>query len=277
MPEQRRILNSQGKDQQPWRLVDPRSFQCAFTLIELLLVIAIIALLAALLVPALSPAKVKGQQTVCLNNLHQLALCALMYPADNGGKLVANAPVSGFGVGGQGTNSWVLGNMKLPADSTNSAFLRQGLFFPYASQLAVYRCPADSSQTGSTLHVRSYSMNGWMGSRYMDTYSAPSNFRTFVKDNEIAAGGAANLWFIADEHEASIDDGWVLVTMNNSQPFASFPATRHSHGYCLNFADGHVEKFRLRDPNTQSPAKQISDQNTDWIRLKQVTTTVWGR
>jgi prepilin-type N-terminal cleavage/methylation domain-containing protein len=252
-------------------LADHRFFHCAFTLIELLLVVAIIAILATLLFPALSAAKAKGQQTACFNNLRQLAIGSQMYPADNGGKLAANFPQ------GQGTNSWVLGNMKLADDSTNSLFIRLGVFFPYASQLAVYRCPADSSGTGGTLRARSYSMNGWMGSRYMDSYSARSNFRTFVKDNEIAAGGAANLWFIADEHEASIDDGWFLVTMNDSQPFASFPATRHSRGYCLNFADGHVEKFRLRDPNTESPAKQITYQNTDWIRLKQVTTTAWGR
>ena len=43
--------------------------------------------------------------------------------------------------------------------------------------------------------------------------------------------GPANLWVIADENELTIDDAWWLVTMNNSQPFASFPATRHSQGY----------------------------------------------
>src|SRR5258707_108983 len=55
-----------------------------FTVLELLVVIAFIAILAALLFPAISSAKAKAKRTVCMNHLRQINLGLRMYSDDSG-------------------------------------------------------------------------------------------------------------------------------------------------------------------------------------------------
>jgi len=77
----------------------------AFTLIELLLVIAIIATLAAMLLPALSQGKAKAQRATCANNLRQLGLAMRLWADNNDGKFPWKVEQTAGGARPNGTDN----------------------------------------------------------------------------------------------------------------------------------------------------------------------------
>jgi prepilin-type N-terminal cleavage/methylation domain-containing protein/prepilin-type processing-associated H-X9-DG protein len=250
----------------------------AFTLVELLVTIAVIAILAALIFPGLTRAKGRALQVVCTSNFKQLTAAWKIYADENSGKLVT-VDYKFLSTGRINTNAWVLGSMNDDAvqyppiqagvsDSTNLNGIKWGSLYRYTASPGIYRCPMDRSTKQGVLRVRSYSVNGWMGGT---TIAGQHNYRVFRKESDITEPPPSAAFVFIDEHERSINDGWFAVDMIGNRGLLDAPATRHGDSYGLSFADGHAEVWKLVDRRTKSwTSLPVSNRplNDDWQRLQ---------
>ncbi|UCC98900.1 MAG: prepilin-type N-terminal cleavage/methylation domain-containing protein [Phycisphaerales bacterium] len=233
----------------------------AFTLVELLVVIALVVLLVAILLPALSLARARGRQMTCLNNLKQLQICAKLYSLDNDGFLLPNRYVYHIGtnepsVGFSENLTWCPG--LAPRDATTDN-IKRGLLFRYNESTEIYRCPSDAGWVRTLGRVprilkrtRSYNLSQSInGAPYPDkSVTLPS----FAKESEIDYPPPSELLFFVEVHEDAIFDshfgipprGWRFA--ENPPRWWDLPAGRHSQGGNVSFADGHVERWRWVRP-----------------------------
>ena len=224
------------------------NYRRGFTLIELLVVIAIIAILAAMLLPALSKAKIKAQGTKCLSNVKQLQLAWQLFADDNGD---AMAPAAG---GSPATNaSWCAGNfLATPADATDLTLIKNSLLGPYSGSTGIYKCPGDN-----TANVRSYSANCAMGG------DVAAGFTLFKKTGDVRS--SSQYFVFIDESSDLIDNAHFLIDFNTDYTAATFqdnPAAYHGMSGNLSYVDGHAASKRWVE-------KPVTDTDPDGIWLMQ--------
>jgi prepilin-type N-terminal cleavage/methylation domain-containing protein/prepilin-type processing-associated H-X9-DG protein len=256
----------------------------AFTLVELLVVIAVVAMLAALLLPALSTAKAAAKRIQCTNNQKQLAVVSLLYVGDNNDWLPAvgqNNPPS------TRRKLWIQGAFVYPEANTNSAYLldpKYALFANYLHAIRIYVCPSDPpvvKLSGKAYpKLRSYAMNayvGWTG-HWDDRLAA--GYTVFKKSSQVVPSLSSSLMLFLDVHPKSICWPYYGVQMNDDV-FLLFPGNAHNQGSVISFADGHVERHRWTDPRTIAAASadyhahhEPSPHNVDLVWLRQHSTVL---
>ena len=236
-----------------------------FTLIELLVVITIIAILAAILLPALDKAKIKAQGMVCLSNNKQLSLAWKLYADDSNGNFVPNQA-------GNPSKGWVYGWIDYDpnnSDNTNLSYLmdpKWAKFGPYTKSPGVYKCPADKSAVsmgGQMMpRVRSISMSQAVGPDIdgkdvnVDGWLPHPPYKIFMKASDLSLFAPAMLMLLVDEHPDSINDGAWAQKVCTSLPetfMVDYPASYHNGACGFSFADGHAEIHLWRDARTKPP------------------------
>jgi prepilin-type processing-associated H-X9-DG protein len=255
------------------RLVIEKTGAVGFTLVELAVVIATVAVLAAVLLPALAGTKPNAQAFQCLENQRQLILAWQMYAQENSDLLPPNDFPYNRSEPQSGTEkNWVFGSMIVAIDSINTSLLvnpQLSLLALYNTNPAAYRCPADTSLTQGRSRARSVSMNCAVGTRWYTAglgygpqnglvgspvggswlsghYADPDpNYRTYGKITQMTRPGPSMTWIIMDENPTTINDPLMAIAM--TQVLIDFPAQNHNGGAGISFADGHTEMHRWVD------------------------------
>ena len=229
----------------------------AFTLVELLVVIGIIALLISILMPALNNARTQARTTQCLSNIRQVTIAFQMYVNNNKGKTIAYSTAVKMAKDGTPQNGFWMHEMRPYNGDISIVGLCPEASEPSGGWGNVIRAWGPDNNTGSFLYqvTGSYAINGWC-------YGPDADTPARTPGGERYGVGPRTAWHTFPAKEASnvpifADSGWVdawpfdtdapgdLVSANGTM-MSRVCIKRHNKRFSnVSFLDGHAEAVNL--------------------------------
>jgi len=229
------------------RNIRPR--YAAFSLIELLAVIAIIGVLAAVLVPAILERMEDGKRTQCSSNLRQFGMAAYIYTSNHDGFFPAAFRAETV----QGIRyqyAWDFTNVR-----EGGVFrVEPGLLWAGAPDARIHQCPSYAGSANWLVDPNSgYNYNtSYIGApddpAHRDNIANPAGTALFG-DGEWLAG--ANK-FMRSPRGSPTDDGF-------SGRYAGTQGYRHLGSTNVGFTDGHAAPHGIRETSYDGPPSYLAD------------------
>ena len=226
----------------------------AFTLIELLIVIAVIAILLALLMPSLNLAKELTRQMMCMSRLHALGTAFVAYesdwrvfPRNSNYQFTLGTDYANWVYCGSGGNVGNTGGNSEPA-------VRMGSLWSYmGGSYEAYVCPVERLPHHK---YRSYSANMHIGTGGSAHMGAPYSTGA-IRSSDITRSPSEVMVFM--EEGRTLDDACLCYgSMFTSMP--NYPVMRHYGNFTASFADGSVRPVPVlenRGPSGSESKKEL--------------------
>jgi prepilin-type N-terminal cleavage/methylation domain-containing protein len=207
-----------------------------FTLIEILVVLAILGILAAILLSVFSRVRDMGRRVSCLSNLKQLGLGVQQYSQDYDERMPNVSHGGDLGIAQ--TSVWMYYS-EYPAGNGNRNTFdpTRSSIFPYVKSTQIFVCPSDPA--GQVAGV-TYAYNSCL------TY--PNDAQSVWPGKSLAeVESPASTLLLAEEADSSSTTNDALLNMFGPSPGPGYDhqaySWRHVDGSCVNFVDGHAKFY----------------------------------